>query len=345
MVFDAFGGHKEGASSLPSHVVCLASSASCPVQAFRVGNNVYATQFHPELDIDGIFMRIDVYKNHGYFAPETAESLKSDARQQNIEYPPAILRRFIERYARRLTHPIQSGRLSGHAAGSSTSRRVRPALARCHFRPLAGAPRERCPHVPARYSSGRLRRRDDVCGAGAVRDGPDRRWATSLPLPYFGTFLETNIRLYSIDDAGRHGVLFRSLETARLAVVPVIRIGLGVPYTWAKMRMNRSGDQISYDSVRRWPRRGLRAGSRSPWATSSNRRRSRFGSPRDGVRTPARRAGHGGYRTSTSRGRCARRRSSSSTTTCSTPAACHPRANAYALCSPPGCEPVSAALP
>jgi hypothetical protein len=32
-----------------------------------------------------------------------------------------------------------------------------------------------------------------------------------------------------IGDAGRRGVLFRSLETARLAVVPVTRIGLGVP--------------------------------------------------------------------------------------------------------------------
>ena len=82
---------------------------------------------------------------------------------------------------------------------------------------------------------------------------------TALPLPYFGSFLETNIRLYSIDDAGRHGVLFRSLETARLAVVPVTRIGLGVPYTWAKMRMTRSGDEITYHSVRRWPRRGLRS--------------------------------------------------------------------------------------
>src|SRR5690349_702016 len=36
---------------------------------------------------------------------------------------------------------------------------------------------------------------------------------TSLRLPYFGRFAETNIRLYSTDDAGRHGVLFRSLET------------------------------------------------------------------------------------------------------------------------------------
>jgi uncharacterized protein len=80
---------------------------------------------------------------------------------------------------------------------------------------------------------------------------------TALRLPYFGAFAETNIRLYSVDDEGRHGVLFRSLETARLAVVPVTRIGLGVPYTWAKMRVTRRDGEISYHSVRRWPRRGL----------------------------------------------------------------------------------------
>ncbi len=100
-VFDAFGGHKEAASWLPPDAVCLASSPDCPVQAFRVGTNTYATQFHPELDLDGIITRIDVYKNHGYFAPESAESLKKAARQRHIEYPPTILRRFVERYARR----------------------------------------------------------------------------------------------------------------------------------------------------------------------------------------------------------------------------------------------------
>ena len=79
------------------------------------------------------------------------------------------------------------------------------------------------------------------------------------PVPYFGTFAETNIRLYSVDDHGHHGVLFRSLETARLAVVPAVRIGLGIPYTWAWTRINRSADWISYQSRRRWPRRGLRS--------------------------------------------------------------------------------------
>ncbi|MGZ4525233.1 MAG: YqjF family protein [Mycobacterium sp.] len=82
---------------------------------------------------------------------------------------------------------------------------------------------------------------------------------SALRLPYFGSFPETNVRLYSVDDSGRHGVLFRSLETARLAVVPVTRVGLGVPYTWARMRTNRLGDRVTYRSVRRWPRRGLRS--------------------------------------------------------------------------------------
>ena len=58
---------------------------------------------------------------------------------------------------------------------------------------------------------------------------------TALPLPYFGSFPETNVRFYSIDDAGRHGVLFRSLETARLAVVRVTRIGLGAALAPARV--------------------------------------------------------------------------------------------------------------
>ena len=58
----------------------LASSPACPVQAFRIGRNVYATQFHPELDIHGLCTRIDVYQHAGYFEPDQAESVKAMAR-------------------------------------------------------------------------------------------------------------------------------------------------------------------------------------------------------------------------------------------------------------------------
>ena len=51
--FDAFVGHKEACRVLPADAVLLASSPTCPVQMFRVRENLYATQFHPELDVAG----------------------------------------------------------------------------------------------------------------------------------------------------------------------------------------------------------------------------------------------------------------------------------------------------
>jgi GMP synthase (glutamine-hydrolysing) len=97
--FEAFVGHKEAVTRLPRHAVLLASSADCPVQAFRVGSNVYATQFHPELDVPGIQTRIDIYKNAGYFKPETAEDLKEAAARSDVVHPTALVRRFVQLYA------------------------------------------------------------------------------------------------------------------------------------------------------------------------------------------------------------------------------------------------------
>jgi len=34
-------------------------------------------------------------------------------------------------------------------------------------------------------------------------------------------------------------------------------MSLGIPYIWARMRITPCGQQITYQSVRRWPRRGL----------------------------------------------------------------------------------------
>jgi GMP synthase (glutamine-hydrolysing) len=98
--FDAFTGHKEAVSELPGRAVLLASSAACPVQAFRVGSNVYATQFHPELDAAGMSTRVDAYKHAGYFDPTEADDIKAMAWRSEISHPPAILRSFVRRYGR-----------------------------------------------------------------------------------------------------------------------------------------------------------------------------------------------------------------------------------------------------
>ena len=79
-VFDAFVGHKEAVSKLPGHATLLAGSPACPVQAFRIGRNVYATQFHPELDVQGLCLRIETYRYAGYFEPDEMDALLDLAR-------------------------------------------------------------------------------------------------------------------------------------------------------------------------------------------------------------------------------------------------------------------------
>ncbi len=72
-------------------------------------------------------------------------------------------------------------------------------------------------------------------------------------VPYFGTFLETNVRLYGVDEQGRRGVVFCSLEASRLATVAVTRVATGLNYLWAKMALERNGDNVTYTTRRRWP--------------------------------------------------------------------------------------------
>jgi GMP synthase (glutamine-hydrolysing) len=99
--FYAFVGHKEAARDVPPGAVLLARGDDCPVQVIRAGANVYAVQFHPELDVDGLIARMVVYQNAGYFDPADLEPLAAAARQSPVDgSQEVLLRRFAERYAR-----------------------------------------------------------------------------------------------------------------------------------------------------------------------------------------------------------------------------------------------------
>lgn len=98
--FGAFVGHKEAIRALPAGAVRLASSPACPVQMFRVGDHVYATQFHPELDLEGIIVRIHAYAGYGYFAADELGATLASVERAPVEHPQRILRNFVERYAR-----------------------------------------------------------------------------------------------------------------------------------------------------------------------------------------------------------------------------------------------------
>ena len=86
-----------------------------------------------------------------------------------------------------------------------------------------------------------------MVGAG-VAGGPG--------VPWLGSFLETNVRLCSVDETGRRGIVFLSLDTDRAAIVVGARAAFGLPYRWARMRYRAEGDTLTYDA--RLRRRGSR---------------------------------------------------------------------------------------
>ena len=65
---------------------------------FRIKENLYATQFHPELDAEGLVTRIVIYRHAGYFPPESAEELMANARRFTATEPMNILKNFVARY-------------------------------------------------------------------------------------------------------------------------------------------------------------------------------------------------------------------------------------------------------
>ena len=95
---DVLLGHKEACDTVPRGSTLLLTGEACPVQMFRVGENVYATQFHPEGDGEGFTVRIHAYKHHGYFPPEEADALIVAVNESNTPYAQEILRRFVARY-------------------------------------------------------------------------------------------------------------------------------------------------------------------------------------------------------------------------------------------------------
>ena len=107
--------------------------------------------------------------------------------------------------------------------------------------------------------------------------------ARGAGVPWFGSFLETNVRLYSVDDTGRRGIVFLSLDADRAAVVVGARAMFGLPYRWARMRYRASGDVHSYDARLRHPGRPteshvvVRAGTRRPSTELDNFVTARWG--------------------------------------------------------------------
>lgn len=100
--FDTIVGHKEALHSLPDddRVTVLATGEACPIQMFRVGANVYATQYHPELRAETLESRLRLYAHLGYTSAETFESQIADAYGGDYAANNLVLKNFADRYRR-----------------------------------------------------------------------------------------------------------------------------------------------------------------------------------------------------------------------------------------------------
>lgn len=96
--FSALTAHKEGTSTLPPGAVLLATNEACPVQAYRVGDRLYATQFHPEPTGRAFTERMAVYRDDGYFAASDYDVIASRVLAASLTEPVRILHAFAERF-------------------------------------------------------------------------------------------------------------------------------------------------------------------------------------------------------------------------------------------------------
>lgn len=96
-------------------------------------------------------------------------------------------------------------------------------------------------------------------------------------IPYFGSFNEINVRLYSREPDGTRGVVFLSLDATRLAVVLAARTA-GIPYVWSRAGFRGAGavepvagvvpsGELDGPRAGYWVRR-FRGGARSDFAVA-----------------------------------------------------------------------------
>jgi uncharacterized protein YqjF (DUF2071 family) len=71
------------------------------------------------------------------------------------------------------------------------------------------------------------------------------------PLPGLSDFPETNLRTYVTDPDGRDGLCFLSLDAASLPTVVAARLGVGAPYCWADLTVERGDGTVRYTGRRR----------------------------------------------------------------------------------------------
>lgn len=96
--FSTLTAHKEGTERLPGGATLLATNEGCPVQAYRVGDRLYATQFHPEPTATAFTERMAVYRDDGYFDSSDFDAIAARVLAASLTEPARLLQAFATRF-------------------------------------------------------------------------------------------------------------------------------------------------------------------------------------------------------------------------------------------------------
>ena len=97
--FLGLSGHKDSVECLPREATLLATGPTCPVQMYRMGDNVWISQFHPEMDGPRITKRLSFYEDDGYYEAGHEEQVHAALLGHDTSHANSLLRRFVEHAA------------------------------------------------------------------------------------------------------------------------------------------------------------------------------------------------------------------------------------------------------
>jgi len=90
--FYAVLGHKDSVTKLPNDFVVLAMSDKCQVESYQIKNNIFTTQYHPELNTEQLVWRLIQYPE--YSKGRSLEQIKEDF--EEINWAPRVVSNFID---------------------------------------------------------------------------------------------------------------------------------------------------------------------------------------------------------------------------------------------------------
>jgi len=90
--FYVAAGHKDSVTKLPKGGVLLAKSNITKIESYKIKNNIYAVQFHPELDFEALIYRLSLYPE--YMKGKSKEEIRSQ--HHKIPYATEVLKNFLE---------------------------------------------------------------------------------------------------------------------------------------------------------------------------------------------------------------------------------------------------------